>query len=119
VGDALRLEQVLQNLFQNAAKYSPAGSEILVRLALCGDQVQISVSDRGIGIPVDDQPALFQRFFRAGSRSRRSVAGLGLGLYICKAIMDLHGGTIAVESAEGKGCTVALLLPRSQAQARD
>lgn len=114
-GDALRLEQVLQNLLQNAAKYSPAGSEIRVRLAPSGDQAQISVSDRGIGIAVDDQPALFQRFFRAGPRSGRSVAGLGLGLYICKAIMDLHCGTIAVESAEGEGCTVTLLLPRSRA----
>jgi PAS domain S-box-containing protein len=113
-GDALRLEQVLHNLLQNAAKYSPAGSEILVHLGPAGDQAQISVSDRGIGIAVDDQPALFQRFFRAGPRQGRSVAGLGLGLYICKAIMDLHGGTIAVESAEGKGCIVTLLLPRSR-----
>jgi PAS domain S-box-containing protein len=113
-GDALRLGQVLQNLLQNAAKYSPAGSEILVHLAPAGDQAQISVSDRGIGIAVEDQPALFQRFFRAGPRSGHSVAGLGLGLYICKAIMDLHGGTIAVESAEGEGCTVTLRLPRNR-----
>lgn len=113
-GDTLRIEQVLQNLIQNAVKYSPAGSTVSVSLAPAGDQAQISVSDQGSGIAARDQPALFQPFFRSEAAQAGRAAGLGLGLYICKAIMDLHRGSIAVASAEGEGCTVTLRLPRLQ-----
>lgn len=115
-GDGLRLEQVLQNLLQNAMKYSPDGGEIVIRTAPHGDQVQIEVCDQGIGIPADVQPYLFQRFFRARAEDMRLTPGLGLGLYLCKAIMELHGGSIGVQSVEGEGCTVTLLLPRVQLQ---
>jgi PAS domain S-box-containing protein len=118
-GDVLRLEQVIQNLLQNAVKYSPGGGEIEIRTASHGDQVQINVCDQGIGIPADVQPYLFQRFFRARAEDRRLVAGLGLGLYLCKEIMDLHEGSIDVQSVEGKGCTVTLLLPRLPLEPRD
>lgn len=115
-GDGLRLEQVLQNLLQNAVKYSPDGGEIAIRTASLGGQVQIEVCDQGLGIPVDVQPYLFQRFFRTRAEDQRVTGGLGLGLYLCKAIMELHGGSIGVQSVEGEGCTVTLLLPRVQLQ---
>lgn len=111
-GDALRLEQVLHNLIENAVKYSPAGGEIVIRTMLHEGQVQIDVCDSGIGISAQVQPYLFQRFFRAKAEDRRVAAGLGLGLYLCKAIMDLHEGSISVQSVEGEGSTVTLLLPR-------
>ncbi|WP_129675301.1 PAS domain-containing sensor histidine kinase [Candidatus Chloroploca sp. Khr17] len=115
-GDALRLEQVLLNLIENAVKYSPGGSEIVIRTMLHDGQVQIDVCDSGIGIPAQVQPYLFQRFFRAKAEDRRVAAGLGLGLYLCKAIMDLHEGSIRVQSVEGEGCTVTLLLSRIPVQ---
>lgn len=116
-GDALRLKQVLQNLLQNAVKYSPGGGEITIRTNAQGGHVQIAVCDQGIGIPADVQPYLFQRHFRARAEDRRLVPGLGLGLYLCKAIMDRHGGSIHVQSVEGAGCTVTLVLPRIEPQA--
>jgi signal transduction histidine kinase len=111
-GDALRLEQVLQNLLQNAVSYSPAGSEVVITIASQGGEAQVAVRDYGSGIAASVQPALFQRFFRARSGDRPATSGLGLGLYICKAIMDLHAGSIAVESAVGVGSTFTLLLPQ-------
>lgn len=111
-GDALRLEQVLHNLIQNAVKYSPAGSTITVVAVLEGSQVQISVRDQGIGIPASVLPTIFRRFARAHIRPPHPVQGMGLGLYLSKAIMELHAGRIDVQSVEGEGCTVTLLLPR-------
>jgi signal transduction histidine kinase len=110
-GDALRLEQVLQNLLQNAVKYSPPGSVVTVQMAPYGDRVRLAVSDNGIGIPANVQPILFKRFARANHTQGQAVAGLGLGLYLCKMITDLHGGSILVESVEGRGSTFILLLP--------
>lgn len=112
-GDALRLEQVLQNLLQNAVKYSPPGSIVTVQMAPHGDRVRIAVSDNGIGIPASVQPMLFKRFARANHTQGQPVAGLGLGLYLCKMITDLHGGSIQVESVVGRGSTFILLLPRA------
>jgi signal transduction histidine kinase len=109
-GDAMRLEQVLQNLVQNAIKYSPDGSPIMVRVERQGDQATIAVSDRGIGIPPDAQAHLFERFFRAPNVGRSSI-GVGIGLYVVKQIVDRHNGTIDVESAEGLGSTFTVRLP--------
>lgn len=117
VGDALRIEQVLQNLLQNAVKYSPPGSTVSVSLAPLSDQARIVVSDEGIGIAASDQQALFQPFYRARSPRQRGITGLGLGLYLCKSIVELHGGSITLESTEGAGCTVTVLLPRLQTTA--
>jgi PAS domain S-box-containing protein len=111
-GDTLRLEQVLQNVLQNAVKYSPAGGAIQVTTAAHGLEARISVSDQGIGIPASAQASLFQRFARAPEAVGQAVPGLGLGLYLSKGIMDLHGGSIDVRSIEGAGCTVTLHLPR-------
>jgi PAS domain S-box-containing protein len=116
VGDAIRLEQVLQNLLQNAVKYSPAGGPIAIWVTSEGHQARIAVSDHGIGIAPASMPHLFQRFYRARQEDGPFTTGLGLGLYICKAIMELHGGSITAESRVGVGSTFAVLLPHAEAQ---
>src|SRR5207245_5936238 len=105
MGDRDRLEQVLGNLLENAVKYSPEGSEILVSVETRDGQVVTSVSDRGIGIPTDELNQIFERFHRGRQVSSTNYGGLGLGLYITKQIVDRHGGTIRVERKEGAGTT--------------
>jgi PAS domain S-box-containing protein len=109
--DPYRLEQVIANLVENAFKYSPDGGTIRVALATRGDVALLSVSDRGIGIPQDQQKLLFDRFFRARNVSARSYGGLGLGLYISRDIVERHGGRIWVESEVGQGSTFYVALP--------
>jgi signal transduction histidine kinase/PAS domain-containing protein len=111
LGDRDRLEQVLGNLMENAVKYSPDGSEILVTVEDRGDQVVTSVADRGIGIPTDELGQVFERFHRGRQVSSTNYGGLGLGLYITKQIVERHGGTIWVESREGQGTTFSFSLP--------
>jgi signal transduction histidine kinase/CHASE3 domain sensor protein len=110
-GDRDRLEQVLGNLLENAVKYSPEGSEILVSVELRDSQVVTSVSDRGIGIPSDELAQVFERFHRGRQVSSTNYGGLGLGLYITKQIVERHGGSIWVESKEGSGTTFYFSLP--------
>ncbi|CAM3383960.1 PAS domain S-box protein [Corallococcus sp. ZKHCc1 1396] len=110
-GDAYRLEQVVFNLLENALKYSPDGGTIRVRLAVGEDVTVLSVKDPGIGIPLDQQQLLFDRYFRARNASTRSYGGLGLGLYISRDIVERHGGRIWVESEPGQGSTFYVALP--------
>jgi signal transduction histidine kinase len=110
-GDELRLEQVVQNLIQNAVKYSPEGGAIDVLVERCAEMACISVTDRGIGIPPDALPRLFQRFYRAPNVNPQQISGLGVGLYVVKEIVALHGGTIAVASREEQGSTFTIRLP--------
>ena len=110
-GDRDRLEQVLGNLLENAVKYSPEGSEILVSVELRDSQVVTSVSDRGIGIPSDELAQVFERFHRGRQVSSTNYGGLGLGLYITKQIVERHSGSIWVESKEGSGTTFYFSLP--------
>ena len=110
-GDRDRLEQVLGNLLENAVKYSPEGSEIVVSVEDKGDHLATSVRDRGIGIPADELAQVFERFHRGRQVSSTNYGGLGLGLYISKQIIERHGGTIWVESAEGVGTTFYFSLP--------
>ena len=110
-GDELRIEQVVQNLIQNAIKYSPAGGTITVRLGRDGEWAQLIVSDEGIGIPEHALPNLFKRFYRAPNTDEHHISGMGVGLFVVREIVQLHGGDIHVESIEGKGTTVTLLLP--------
>lgn len=117
LGDGARLEQVVQNLLQNALKYSPAGSEILVRVCAADGAAQVAVRDQGIGIPAQALPRLFERFYRAANAETASVGGMGVGLYVVKEIVTLHGGTIAVESSEGAGSTFTVTLPALPAPA--
>lgn len=111
LGDRDRLEQVLGNLLDNAVKYSPDGSEILVSVEDRGEQLVTAIADRGIGIPADELGQVFERFHRGRQVSSANYGGLGLGLYITKQIVERHGGTIWVESLEGTGTTFSFSLP--------
>jgi PAS domain S-box-containing protein len=110
-GDALRLEQVIQNLLQNAVKYSPAGGHITVEIQEKGESIALAVADEGIGIPPEALAHLFTRFYRASNIQPLSVGGLGLGLYIVRHIAEAHGGTVSVTSELGVGSTFTVELP--------
>jgi len=115
IGDMLRLEQVAQNLIGNAVKYSPRGGPVGVRLRRVGDRAQIVVRDEGIGIPPVAIPQMFQRFYRASNVDAQHISGMGIGLYVVKEIVALHGGTVAVESVEQQGSTFSVSLPLAEA----
>ncbi|GIV98127.1 MAG: hypothetical protein KatS3mg057_2784 [Herpetosiphonaceae bacterium] len=110
-GDELRLEQVLHNLLQNAIKYSPQGGPIEVVIERRDIHACVRIRDKGIGIPADALPNLFSRFFRAANVNRQQINGMGIGLYLVREIVNLHQGTIEVESHEGEGSTFSVLLP--------
>jgi signal transduction histidine kinase/FixJ family two-component response regulator len=110
-GDDLLLEQVLQNLLQNAIKYSPVGRPITVSCEQRAATVYLRVIDQGMGIPAEALPRLFSRFYRANNVDSRQVSGMGLGLYVVKEIVALHGGTVDVASTVGQGSTFSVCLP--------
>ncbi|RJQ54348.1 MAG: response regulator [Actinobacteria bacterium] len=110
-GDRDRVGQVLTNLISNAIKYSPGGGTVSVKAKQRENQIVFSVSDSGIGISKDDQEKLFSKFFRVDSSLTREIGGTGLGLNICKTIIELLGGQIWVESQLGKGSTFHFTLP--------
>ncbi|MEO6458423.1 MAG: HAMP domain-containing sensor histidine kinase [Chloroflexia bacterium] len=110
-GDDTRLEQVLQNLLDNAIKYSPEGGEIVVEVARRDEHGCMSVSDQGIGIPEASRSKLFERFYRAGNVESRSITGLGIGLFLVHEIVTSHGGTVEVTSQVGRGSTFTVCLP--------
>lgn len=112
--DPQRMRQVIDNLLSNAIKYSPDQSLVRVRVAVGDSTVLTSVADQGIGIPEDELAHLFERFHRARNVSSRYYGGLGLGLYISKAIVESHGGRIWVDSHEGDGSTFFVELPIAQ-----
>jgi signal transduction histidine kinase/HAMP domain-containing protein len=111
VGDRDRLAQVLDNLLSNALKFTPPGGRIVVRLESEGPQARLEVADTGVGIPAEDQPHLFDRFYRARNATGRSIPGLGLGLTIVRTIVEGHGGTVAVRSESGAGAAFTVRLP--------
>lgn len=111
--DGPRLEQVLDNLLSNALKFSSAGATVNLRMepdAKTG-VVRISVSDTGPGIPAEDLPHIFERFYQGRMQARPAVAGSGLGLALAKKVVEAHGGRIWVESDLGKGTAVRFILP--------
>jgi signal transduction histidine kinase len=110
-GDGQRLEQVLLNLLTNAAKFTPEGGNILVRVRKDDAGLVIDVQDDGIGIAREEQPRLFKPYSRLSS-DRQRHPGLGLGLALAKQVVELHGGKIWVESEPGKGSTFSFSLPR-------
>jgi signal transduction histidine kinase len=112
--DRERLEEVLLNLLDNAVKYSPRGARIRVRGEATGDEVTVRVADDGQGIPIREQERIFQRFERLESAATRRTQGAGLGLYICRAIVEAHGGRIWVRSELGQGSTFSFSLPRDE-----
>ncbi len=116
--DRDRLEQVLTNLIDNAVKYTPSGGRIDVCVRASGDDVEVAVSDTGLGIPLEDVPRVFERFYRADrSRARGPAAergaGTGLGLAIAKHIVEAHGGHISVHSHMKEGTTFTVTLPKA------
>lgn len=111
VGDRDRIGQVVTNLLTNAIKYSPEADRIVVRTACEGENIVVAVQDSGIGIPKQDQPLVFERFYRVDGGNRASYGGLGLGLHIAAEFVKRHGGAIWVESEEGEGTTVCFSLP--------
>ena len=114
-GDADQLDRVLVNLLSNAVKYTPKGGQVRTALASEGDSAVLTVADTGIGIPAQDQAALFTRFFRASNALAGAVPGSGLGMSIARTIVTNHEGDISVESAEGAGTTVTVRLALAKA----
>jgi two-component system phosphate regulon sensor histidine kinase PhoR len=114
--DGDRLRQVLINLIDNAAKYTPKGGQIHIRAGLAKvsehpDTVEISIEDTGVGIPAHDLPRLTERFFRVDKARSRELGGTGLGLAIVKHIMQAHGGALTIASALNRGTTVRVYFP--------
>jgi signal transduction histidine kinase len=113
-GDATRLRQVLGNLVGNAMRYTPDGGAVTLRAHQGARRVWISVSDTGPGIPAEDLPRIFDRFYRGDAARDRATGGSGLGLAIAKALVVAHDGTIEVESEPGAGTAITIGLPRAQ-----
>ena len=109
--DPRRIEQVLNNLLDNALKYSPAPEPVWVQAARSGEAVVVSVRDRGPGIPTHEVGRIFEKFYRADEVNNRQVRGSGLGLSICRGLVEAHGGTIWVESQIGEGSVFRFTLP--------
>jgi len=103
--DPEKMRAVFQNLLENAIKYSRSGGEVVISAHRIGNGVQFAIRDHGIGIPEGEQAHIFSRFFRAGNARRKDPNGTGLGLYITRNIIDMHGGKIWLESGEDKGAT--------------
>jgi signal transduction histidine kinase len=116
-GDRQRLVQLVQNLVGNAVKYSPAGAPVRVAVARNGTEARITVADEGIGIRPEDLPRLFQKFSRLENARKSGAPGTGLGLYICRSIVEAHGGRIWAESEPQKGSTFVVTLPLPEGQA--
>lgn len=109
--DALKIERVIRNLIENSIKYSDSGSKIVVRIFLSSDYAGISVRDQGCGIPEADKDKIFERFYRVNKDRSRVSGGCGLGLYMVKNIIEMHEGTIEVQSEENKGSLFTVKLP--------
>lgn len=111
LGDAARIEQILVNLLANAAKYTEEGGHITLELAAEGDRYTVEVRDDGVGIAPDVLPTIFDLFSQAPRALDRSGGGLGIGLTLVKALVELHGGSVEVETELGKGTTFVVRLP--------
>jgi signal transduction histidine kinase len=109
--DRRRIHQVLLNLLSNAAKFTPAGGRIVVGAALVDGALAVRVSDTGIGMAAEDIPRALERFGQVDSRLSRAYDGAGLGLPLAKQLIELHGGTLSIESAPDRGTTVSFVIP--------
>ena len=117
--DPMRIEQVVTNLISNAVKFTPEGGSITVAARDEGAMIRVSVRDTGIGISEDHQANIFERFYQVDGSATRSYRGAGLGLTICKYIVEYHYGQIAVDSVEGQGSTFHFTLPKELPQDDD
>jgi len=116
--DRDHLEQVLDNLVTNAIKFSPEGGTIVVALRADGKDVELSVTDPGVGIPAHQLEAVFGLFYQAADPVSRRTGGMGLGLYISREIISRHNGRIWAQSAPGHGSIFSFSLPRQRVAAR-
>lgn len=113
-GDKDKIEQVLINFINNAIKYSPAEPEVTITCKKDGDNAMVIVKDKGIGIPAADIPYIFDRFYRVENNHVKMISGFGIGLYICKEIIEHHAGGIGVKSEPGKGSEFWFSIPLSE-----
>ena len=111
LADADRLSQVLDNLLDNAMRYSPDGSTVLVEIRREGDECDCAVSDCGPGIPEEHLPLIFERFYRVDASRNRQSGGAGLGLAIARSLIQAQGGRIDAEAHPGGGTTLRFVLP--------
>jgi signal transduction histidine kinase len=118
-GDALRLEQVIDNLLTNAAKYAPKTERIEVTARRNGDSAEVAVRDEGPGIAEPEASQLFSRFFQVSRADNLTQAGLGLGLYITRELMVAQGGEVSVTSSPGIGSTFTIRIPLLSEDAQD
>ncbi|MBJ7457001.1 MAG: HAMP domain-containing histidine kinase, partial [Thermoleophilia bacterium] len=118
LADPARIGQLLDNLIANAVKYTPAGGEVAVALAERSGRARISVADTGPGIPPDERPRLFDRFYRTRGAVDEGVPGTGLGLSIARAIAEAHGGGIRLDDAPGAGSVFVVDLPLTREKDR-
>jgi signal transduction histidine kinase len=109
--DVRCIEQVLRNLVENAVKYSPKGGEVVIAGEVKDSKIEVSVSDKGVGIPQEYQDKVFERFYRVDNPLTRSSTGSGLGLSIAKGHVEAHGGEIWLESEVGRGSKFFFTLP--------
>ncbi len=109
-GDESHIIQVLNNLLSNAIKYAPNSNKIIVYLSQAGEFIKVSIIDYGLGINLEDQKKIFERFYRVGE-TQKKFPGMGIGLYVCDQIIKNHGGTLWVESEKGNGSTFSFTLP--------
>lgn len=119
LGDQRRLRQVFLNLLDNALKYTPEGGTVRVGISGANNVVMISVSDDGPGIPPEDIPHIFERFYRVDKSRNRGDGGSGLGLSLVKSLLEAHGGTVSVTSTVGKGSVFTVTLPATECSQLD
>lgn len=116
-GDRRRLEQVLSNLLGNAVKFAPPNSVIGVQLQRTGDSVQVCVEDAGPGVPFSERERIFDKFYTANEN--QALAGAGLGLFVCRELVQLHGGRIWVEDRMGGGSRFCFTIPLAYEESTD
>jgi len=107
-----RLEQIAWNLLSNAIKFSPSDASVTVALTDAGETAVLTIADNGVGIPAAEQAKLFRRLYRGGNARHTGIPGSGLGLALCRVVVERHGGSIALSSHEATGTTVTVRLPQ-------
>lgn len=119
LGDSDKFDQILTNLLSNAIKYSPAGGEVRVAVDASADELKLTISDQGIGVPADKLPRIFEKFERVDNRDTRQAGGTGIGLFLVKHLVERHNGAIEVSSIVGQGTTFVVHLPLRPKEALD